>query len=438
LPPQKEPTTYTLSELGLSVDTLDRQAVSITNRLVKAGFQAYLVGGCVRDLLLGLHPKDFDVSTNAEPEQIQALFKNCRLIGRRFRLAHIHFGRHIIEVATFRGPHVKHDKNDSHAHKGGRLLRDNVYGTLEEDAWRRDFTVNALYLDAQNNTVIDYVGGINDHQNKILRLMGDPTTRFKEDPVRLLRAARFKAKLDFNLDPETEAPMLTVAPLLKDIPSARLYDEVLKLFLNTKASAIFKMLRQYQLFAALFAQTELCLKKASSDAPLKLVEQAMENTGTRLKNDQHVTPYFLLAAILWEPVRRLTEQNRHRFNSDVQAIHAAANEVVAHQIGLIAIPRRITTPMREVWALQPRFHKQIGVRCLRFLEHPRFRAAYDFMLLRAQHGEIDVKIADWWTHIQTLPPAEQKLMTRPSQLKRRKKQPKKTTANTTEKTPENT
>lgn len=417
---QHKPTTYKLRELGLSSDKLDRHAVSITDRLVKAGFQAYLVGGCVRDLLLGIQPKDFDVSTNAEPEEIQALFKNCRLIGRRFRLAHIHFGRHVIEVATFRGPHIKHDKNDSHAHKDGRLLRDNVYGTLEEDAWRRDFTVNALYLDPKKKTVIDYVGGIKDHQNKVLRLMGDPTTRFKEDPVRLIRAVRFKAKLDFQIDNDTAEPMQSMAPLLKDIPAARLYDEILKLFLNTQASQVFEMICQYGLFKALFPQTELCLQKSDSDAPLLLIKQAMENTQTRLKNNQHVTPYFLLATLLWEPVRRLSEQNRASFSSDTQAIHAAANEVVAHQVSRTAIPKRMTTPMREVWALQPRFHKQVGVRCLRFLEHPRFRAAYDFMLLRSQFGEVDPAIADWWTHIQTLEPAEQKLMTRPSQFKHKK------------------
>ena len=422
---QHKPTTYTLNELGLSSDKLDRHAVSITDRLVKAGFQAYLVGGCVRDLLLGMHPKDFDVSTNAEPEEIQALFKNCRLIGRRFRLAHIHFGRHVIEVATFRGPHIKHDKNDSHAHKDGRLLRDNVYGTLEEDAWRRDFTVNALYLDPQKKTVIDYVGGIEDHQNRVLRLMGDPTTRFKEDPVRLIRAVRFKAKLNFQIDTHTAEPMKRMAPLLKDIPAARLYDEILKLFLNTQASQVFEMLRQHDLFKALFPQTELCLQKAESDSPLLLIKQAMENTEARLKNQQHVTPYFLLATLLWEPVRRLSEQNRSSFSSDTQAIHAAANEVVAHQVSRIAIPKRMTTPMREVWALQPRFHKQVGVRCLRFLEHPRFRAAYDFMLLRSQYGEVDPAIADWWTHLQTLAPAEQKLMTRPSQFKHKKSRKKK-------------
>ena len=420
-----EPSIYSLSQLGLSPTHLDRHAVSITDRLVKAGFQAYLVGGCVRDLLLGLHPKDFDVSTNAEPEQIQALFKNCRLIGRRFRLAHIHFGRHVIEVATFRGPHMKHDSNKSHAHEDGRLLRDNVYGTLEEDAWRRDFTVNALYLDAQNKTVIDYVGGIDDHQHRTLRLMGDPATRFKEDPVRLLRAVRFKAKLGFTLDKDTEAPMASLAGLLAGIPSARLYDEVLKLFLNKQAFQVFEGLQQYRLFEALFPQTDTCLQHATSDQALALIKQAMKNTELRLNNNQHITPYFLFACLLWEPVRRLTEQVRPSVNSDTQAIHAAANEVVAHQIGRVAIPKRMTAPMREVWALQPRFHKQVGVRCLRFLDHPRFRAAYDFMLLRAEHGELSPEIAKWWTHIQTLGPAEQKKLARPSQFKHKKKPHKK-------------
>lgn len=421
---QKKPRIYSLSELDLSTDNLDRHAVSITHRLAKAGFEAYLVGGCVRDLLLGLHPKDFDVSTNAEPEQIQALFKNCRLIGRRFRLAHIHFGRHIIEVATFRAPHTKEDES-SRAHKDGRLLRDNVYGSLQEDAWRRDFTVNALYLDPQNSTVIDYVGGIEDHQKKVLTLMGNPVTRFKEDPVRLIRAVRFKAKLGFTIDPKTEAPMQKLAPLLKDIPSARLYDEVLKLFLNTEANQVFDTLRQYGLFKALFPQTDSCLHDASETEPLALIKQAMKNTESRLKNNQRITPYFLLATLLWEPVRRLSEKYAPNLNSETQALHAAANEVVLQQVSRIAIPRRITTPMREVWTLQPRFHKQVGVRCLRFLEHPRFRAAYDFMLLRAQHGEVDSSIADWWTHIQTLNPAEQKLMPRPSQMKQKKKARKK-------------
>ena len=418
---QHNPTIHSLQGLGLSANKLDRQAVSVTDRLVKAGFQAYLVGGCVRDLLLGMHPKDFDVSTNAEPEQIQALFKNCRLIGRRFRLAHIYFGRSVIEVATFRGPHLN-QTDKSRAHQDGRLLRDNVYGTLEEDAWRRDFTVNALYLDTQKKTVIDYVGGIKDHQNRVLRMMGEPTTRYKEDPVRLLRAARFKAKLNFTFDAKTEAPIQKLSPLLKDISAARLYDEVLKLFLNTNAKQVFNTLRQYGLFSILFPQTGICLKNAiSSEQPLALINQAMENTESRLKNNQHITPYFLLATLLWEPVRQLTARNRSSFNSDTQAIHAAANEVIAHQIGQIAIPRRITTPMREVWALQPRFHKRTGVRCLRFLEHPRFRAAYDFMLLRSQYGEVDAEIADWWTHIQTLESGEQKRLILPKQYKHRKK-----------------
>jgi poly(A) polymerase len=407
--PLKNPKTYRLDALGISPKQLDKQAVLITKKLVENGFQAYLVGGCVRDLLLGLQPKDFDVATNAQPEQINKIFRNCRLIGRRFRLAHIHFGRHVIEVATFRGP----SEQQEHKHrviKDGRLLRDNVYGTLEEDAWRRDFTVNALYLDTNHHTIIDYVGGIEDHQKKILRLMGDPVTRYKEDPVRLLRAIRFLVKLNFKLSPDTAEPIRALAPLLADIPAARLYDEALKLFLNKQALNVFTALREYDLFGALFPQTEHLLSSSENDAPLQLIEHAMLNTEKRLANNQHIAPYFLMSTILWEAVRQLTEKLRPSLNSDTQALHAAANDVIAQQVSRIALPKRLTAPMREVWALQPRFNKQKGIRCIRFMEHPRFRAAYDFMLLRAAHGEISPDIADWWTKIQTLTPAEQKDM----------------------------
>ncbi|ORU90569.1 MAG: poly(A) polymerase [Cycloclasticus sp. symbiont of Poecilosclerida sp. M] len=408
----KTPKTFRLDALGISAKKLDKQATFVTKQLVENGFQAYLVGGCVRDLLLGLQPKDFDVATDAKPEQISKIFRNCRLIGRRFRLAHIHFGRHIIEVATFRGPSEKL-KGKYRVIKDGRLLRDNVYGTLEEDAWRRDFTVNALYLDTIKHTVIDYVDGIKDHQNRTIHLMGDPVTRYKEDPVRLLRAVRFLVKLDFKLSPETSAPIRELAPLLNDIPAARLYDEVLKLFLNKKASSVFSALREYDLFAALFPQTQHCIDNSSDNIAVELIEHAMLNTEKRLASNQHIAPYFLVSTLLWEPVRQLTKKLRPSFNSDTQAIHAAANEVIAQQINRIALPKRLTAPMREVWALQPRFHKRIGVRCIRFMDHPRFRAAYDFMLLRSKHGEISPNIADWWTKIQTLTPAEQKAMTQP-------------------------
>lgn len=419
---------YSLSEYGVSPKDLDRNAVNVTKRLNEAGYEAYLVGGCVRDLLLGLHPKDFDVATNAEPEQIDKLFRNCRLIGRRFRLAHIHFGRDIIEVATFRGPCDKpptsFNKKDktSRVLKDGRLLRDNVYGTMEEDAWRRDFTVNALYLDTRDYSIIDYVDGMKDHQKKSLVLMGDPVARYKEDPVRLLRAIRFSAKLGFTIAADTEEPIREMAPLLEDIPAARLYDEVLKLFLNKDASVVFDLLQKYQLFKALFPQTEHSLLKAKTDAPLRMISQAMRNTESRLRNEQGVAPYFLLATLLWEPIRQLTE--KHSTPNTTVALHAAANEVLSKQVSRIALPRRVTTPMREVWTLQPRFLKRTGVRCIRFLDHPRFRAAYDFMLLRSEIGEVDPEIAKWWTEIQTVSMTKKKAMTHPKNPHKRKQKKK--------------
>lgn len=416
-----------LDEHGISFKDLDRHAVNITKRLQEAGYQAYLVGGCVRDLLLGLHPKDFDVATNAEPEQIAKLFRNCRLIGRRFRLAHLHYGRDIIEVATFRGPSGESnstlDKKDktSRVLKDGRLLRDNVYGTMEEDAWRRDFTVNALYLDPQTKTIIDFTNGLNDHQAKSLQLMGEPVARYKEDPVRLLRAIRFSAKLDFTIAAESETPIAGMATLLKDIPAARLYEEVLKLFLNKDAQLIFELLQHYNVFEVLFPQTEYSLLKAKTDAPLEMLKQAMLNTQERLMNDKGVAPYFMFAVLLWEPIRQIAEKNGANFASESLALHAAANDVLSKQVSRIALPRRLTTPMREVWTMQPRFLKRVGMRSVKFLEHPRFRAAYDFMLLRSEIGEVDPEIAEWWTKIQTVSQTQKKAMTRPKRPQKKSK-----------------
>jgi len=416
---------YHIDDYGIQLSDLDRNAVKITKKLQNAGYQAYLVGGCVRDLLLGLHPKDFDVATNAEPEQIAKVFNNCRLIGRRFRLAHLHFGRDVIEVATFRGPSgesqqtVNKKDKTSRVLKDGRLLRDNVYGTMEEDAWRRDFTVNALYLDPQTHSIIDFVNGMQDHQHKSLQLMGEPIARYKEDPVRLLRAIRFSAKLSFDIAPESETPIADMAGLLKDIPAARLYEEALKLFLNKNACRVFELLQKYKLFEALFPQTEYSLLKAKTDAPLKMLKQAMLNTENRLKNEQGIAPYFMFAVLLWEPIRQISEKNNAKFTSDTLSLHAAANDVVSKQVSRIALPRRLTTPMREVWTMQPRFLKRVGIRSVRFLDHPRFRAAYDFMLLRSEIGEVDPEIAAWWTEIQTVSSAQKKAMTRPPRAKKK-------------------
>ena len=272
-------------------------------KLQKEGYSAYLVGGCVRDLLLGREPKDFDVVTNADPEEIKKVFRNCRLIGRRFRLAHVHFGREVIEVATFRG--AAESKNDEKQvlNNEGRLLRDNVYGTIEEDVWRRDFTVNALYYNIKDFSVVDYVHGMEDHKAAELKLIGDPETRFREDPVRMLRAVRFAVKLGFNIDMKCQQAMHEVADLLSSIPSARLYDETLKLFLSGYGLQTFEMLRHYGLFKVLFPVTELSLAEEDAGFPRQLLIKALENSDNRIADGKTVTAYFLFAAFLWEPVQ---------------------------------------------------------------------------------------------------------------------------------------
>jgi len=353
----------------------------------------------VRDLLLGREPKDFDVATDASPEQVREVFRNCRLVGRRFRLAHVHFGQEIIEVATFRAGQDAEDA-EQHQNDEGRLLRDNVYGTIEQDALRRDFSVNALYYNVADFSIIDYAGGVEDLQNGVLRLLGDPETRYREDPVRMLRAMRFAAKLGFRIAAETEGPIAGLGPLLADIPPARLFEEVLKLFLGGTAVGSFEKLRQYGLFAQLFPDTEACLARLDHEFPLTLVLKGLENTDNRVREDKPVTPAFLFAVLLWEPVRQRAEVLQADGTAPHQAIQQAASEVLSRQLECVALPRRFSTPMQEIWLLQPRFGHTRGKRPQRLLAHPRFRAAYDFMLLRASAGEADPELAAWWTDLQ--------------------------------------
>jgi poly(A) polymerase len=382
-------------------------------RLQKSGFEAYLVGGCVRDLLLGREPKDFDVVTNADPEQVRKVFRNCRLIGRRFRLAHVHFGREIIEVATFRG--AGDEQNDKPLlNQEGRLLRDNVYGKIEEDVWRRDFTVNALYYNIKDFSVIDYTGGMTDHKAGRLRLIGDPETRFREDPVRMLRAVRFAVKLGFNLDPACEQAMHKVVDLLSSIPSARLYDEALKLFLSGYALQTFEMLRHYGLFQVLFPETENSLAVEEEGFPRLFLIRALENSDNRIAEGKTVTAYFLLAAFLWEPVVMRAKAKIAKGEIEYLAYQEAISEVLSRQVKATAMPRHISTAMREVWSLQPKFNARAGSKPSRLLLHPRFRAAYDFLLLRAETGGADPELAKWWTRYQHADETEQRKMTRPS------------------------
>ena len=355
------------------------------------------MGGGVRDLLLGREPKDFDVATDATPEQVKAVFRNCRLIGRRFRLAHVRFGREIIEVATFRSANFGKVEQNHH----GMVLDDNQYGTIEEDALRRDFTVNALYYNIADFSVVDYCNGLEDLQAGRLRLLGDPETRYREDPVRMLRAVRFAAKLGFNMDPATEAPLPRLGYLLADVPPARLFEEVLKLFISGHAVSTFEKMRHYDLFGWLFPQTEEALSHEEHDFPITFVLKGLENTDKRLAEEKPVTPAFLFAVLLWEPLRRMAEQlERDEGMAPYPAIQQAAGWVIERQVQRVAIPRRFTTPMREIWSLQPRFHHIKGKRPARLLAHPRFRAGYDFLLLRAEAGEADPELAAWWTRYQ--------------------------------------
>jgi poly(A) polymerase len=389
------------SEHVISRSNISPNALKVLYRLRGGGFDAYLVGGGVRDMLLGREPKDFDVATNARPEEVKKLFRNCLLIGRRFRLAHVRFENEIIEVATFR-TQGNGDQEDDARSETGRILRDNVYGTLEEDAWRRDFTVNALYYNIQDFSVVDYAGGMEDLRQGMLRLMGDPVQRYHEDPVRMLRAVRFAAKLGFRIHPGSEAPIFQLAHLLEDIPPARLFDEILKLFLGGCAVQSFELLRHYGLFAYLFPQTEACLAKELQGFPLTLLIRALQNTDSRIADGKPVTPAFLYAALLWEPLRKAMVELEAQGMGEIQALQEAAQAVESQQLARTSLPKRFGIPMREIWALQPRLRRITGMRPLKLVEHPRFRAAYDFMLLRAEAGEDLGELTRWWTEFQTL------------------------------------
>jgi poly(A) polymerase len=390
-------------------------ALKVMSRLRSSGYQAYLVGGAVRDLLLGGHPKDFDIATDATPEAVTDLFRNSRIIGRRFRIVHVRFGREIIEVTTFRGHHDSGDSGNHQPETGGNhsrqsasglLLRDNVYGTLEEDAVRRDLTVNALYYDSGKFEVHDHVHGLQDLKNRSVCIIGDPEQRYTEDPVRMLRVVRFAAKLDFSVDPDTAAAIPRCAHLLAEIPAARLFDEFLKLFLAGFAASTLDKLLEYDLLRYLFPDTDKFIH--DDDKALALVQAAMGNTDQRIAQGKPVTPAFILAALLWPVVSARYDRLVDGGEAPMLAMHSAAQSAVGDAVNHISIPRRFSQPMREIWEFQLRLQRRTGRKAAELIEHRRFRAAYDFLLLREQAGEDTGNLGEWWTDIQELSP-EQRL-----------------------------
>ncbi|HRA43084.1 MAG TPA: polynucleotide adenylyltransferase PcnB [Gammaproteobacteria bacterium] len=377
---------------------ISKHALKVLYRLHDAGYQAYLVGGGVRDVLLDSHPKDFDVATNARPEEIQNLFRNCRLIGRRFRLAHVHFGYHIIEVATFRAnsddkalsPHLVHSEE-------GMILRDNIYGMLIDDVYRRDFTVNALYYNIADFTLLDYVGGLKDLKARCLRMIGEPSQRYREDPVRMLRAIRFAAKLGFSIHPDSEKPLFELGALVKQVPSARLLDEFMKMFLSGFAEVSFRLLRHYGLFIVLFPQAEQCLMKEQGAIAKSFITGALLASDQRVHESKPVALPFLLGAFLWYPVQARAMVLMKEGVSEFTAFYEACDWVLQEQQQSVVISKRFSQAIREIWILQIRLIRRLRKRVSELVLHPRFRAAYDFLLLRASTGDKSVEeVAAWW------------------------------------------
>ncbi|WP_018144146.1 polynucleotide adenylyltransferase PcnB [Thioalkalivibrio sp. AKL6] len=409
-----EPRVYERAEHGISRAAIDDNALKVLYRLREAGYRACLVGGGVRDLLLGREPKDFDVATDATPEQVRGLFRNCRLIGRRFRLAHVLFGREMIEVATFRAPHDDESEDEGQValSEEGRILRDNRYGTIEQDAVRRDFTINALYYDIEDFSVLDYTGGFEDLRAGELRLIGDDVeTRLREDPVRMLRAVRFAAKLGLTIAPEVESGILDLASLMQTVAPARLFDEVIKLFHSGAAVTCLDELERLGLFEPMFPEAAACFADPDVGPERRqfLVESLL-NTDKRINEGLGVNPAFLYAAILWAPVQVAAAQRIAADEQEIPAWQQAMAEVLDRQVKTVSIPKRFSLIVREIWELQARLERHRGGRALRLLTHPRFRAGYDFLCLRARAGDADPELCRWWTEIQELDEDAQKAM----------------------------
>lgn len=389
-------------EHDISRKQMSRSALKVLYHLREAGFSAYLVGGAVRDLLVGRAPKDFDIATDATPEQVKSIFRNCRLIGRRFRLAHVVFGREIIEVATFRANGGNDDEDEGReVLASGRLVRDNVYGSIEDDALRRDFTVNALYYSITDFSVHDYVGGFADVQSRTLRLIGEPEERYREDPVRMLRAARLAAKLGFSIEPATAKPIPRLAHLLADAAPARLFEEVMKLFLAGHAKASFDQLEANGLLSELLPETTQALALNKSGALQRMLVQGLISVDARVAAGEPALPAFLFAVLLWPAYCRALAQLQAQGIQAVEAQRRAADRVTMRQVARTALPRRFSLPMQEIWLLQPRFALRQNKRVSRLLAHPRFRSAFDFLELRLAASDTHAADVGFWKEAQS-------------------------------------
>lgn len=393
---------------SLSQQKISKHAREVIKVLQKNNFEAYAVGGCVRDLLLDLNPKDFDIATNATPQQVKRLFRRSRIVGRRFQIVHVQFGRELIEVTTFRSNNTSKNGKVQQA-ESGLLTRDNMFGSIYDDASRRDLSVNALYYDTENNTLHDFCDGLEDLAKRKIRIIGNPATRYSEDPVRLLRVLRFAAKLGFQIDHKTQKPIVKMAPSLQQVSAPRMFDETLKLFMGGYGLAVFQLLFEYRLFAQLVPQTSQLIDQGQPNAK-KMVEQALINTDLRIRSNQRVTPAFIYAALLWPAVQKTASEYERQGHPAVSAMNKAANEVIGNQIPITAIPRRFTMAMREIWSMQLSLVKRGGNRANRSMENPRFRAAYDFILLREQTGESLNGLGDWWTLYQDADDDERQAM----------------------------
>ena len=385
-----EPDVLGPKEHDINPQLLSPNAVRVTQTLQEAGFKAFVVGGAVRDLLLGVKPKDFDVATNATPEQVKRLFRRAFIIGRRFQIVHVMFGQDLIEVTTFRGASADNASKDEH----GRVLRDNTFGEQHEDAVRRDFTINAMYYDPASQQVLDYHRGIADIRNRTLRIIGVPEARYREDPVRLLRVVRFAAKLNFTIDPATREPIQVMAPLINNVPAARVFDEMLKLLLSGHALACLQQLRKVGLHHGLLPLLDVVLEQPLGE---KFVTLALAGTDERVLHGKSVSPGFLFASLLWHQV--LEKWNAYQASGEhpIPALHLAADDVLNTQTEKLALQRKIASDMRDIWAMQPRFDRRVGKAPYKLLEHQRLRAGYDFLLLRCASGEIEAEIGEWWT-----------------------------------------